>query len=77
MIALSSTEAEYMALSNCSRQTVWIQNVLTELGLKEQTTTICADNAGGIFIANNPVQERRTEHIAVRYHYLRNLIEAN
>src|ERR1700731_3124990 len=32
-IALSSTEAEYMALSDCSRQTVWIKNVLTELGL--------------------------------------------
>jgi hypothetical protein len=56
-IALSATEAEYMALSNCSRQVVWIQNILTELGLPVQQTQICADNVGGIFIASNPVQE--------------------
>jgi len=31
IIALSATEAEYMALSDCSRQVVWIQNIFTEL----------------------------------------------
>ena len=64
-----------MALSDCSQQAIWIKNVFSELGLKESTTPICADNEGGIFIANNPVQERRTKHIDVRYHYVRDLIE--
>jgi hypothetical protein len=64
-IALSATEAEYMALSNCSRQVVWIQNIFTELGFPVQPTQICTDNEGGIFIASNPVQERRTKHIDV------------
>jgi hypothetical protein len=74
-IALSSTEAEYMALSDCSRQAVWIKNIQTELGFKDSITPICADNEGGIFIANNPVQERRTKHIDVKYHHVRDLIE--
>ena len=64
-----------MALSDCSRQAVWIQNIFSELGLPKKPTTICADNEGGIFIASNPVQERRTKHIDVRYHYVRNLLE--
>jgi hypothetical protein len=74
-IALSATEAEYMALSDCSRQAVWIQNILSELGLNTKAVPICADNEGGIFIASNPVQERRTKHIDVRYHYVRDLVE--
>ena len=74
-IALSATEAEYMALSDCSRQVVWIQNIFTELGFPVKPTQICADNQGDIFIASNPVQERRTKHIDVRFHYVRDLIE--
>jgi len=74
-IALSATEAEYMALSDCSRQVVWIQNIFTELGFPVQPTQICVDNEGGIFIASNPVQEQCTKHIDVRFHYVRDLIE--
>ena len=64
-MALSATEAEYMALSDCSRQVVWIQNIFKELGFRVDVTQICADNEGGIFIASNPVQERCTKHIDV------------
>ena len=56
-IAHSATEAEYMVLSNCSQQAIWIQNIFSELGLPVRPTPICADNEGAIFIASNPVQE--------------------
>ena len=69
-VAHSATEAEYMALSDCSRQAVWMQHIYSELGLKHRATPIYADNQGSIFIASNPVQERRTKHIDVRYHYI-------
>jgi hypothetical protein len=72
---LSATEAEYMALSNCSWQVIWIQNIFTELGFTIEPTQICADNKGGIFIASNPVQEHRTKHIDVWFHYVCDLIE--
>ena len=74
-IALSSTEAEYMALSDCSRQAVWIKSLLEELGFRIPTVPICGDNQGSIFIGSNPVQERRSKHIDIRYHYVRQLIE--
>jgi len=74
-VALSSTEAEYMALSDTSRQAVWIQSLLKELGIVIPTIPICGDNQGSIFIGSNPVQERRSKHIDIRYHYVRQLIE--
>ena len=74
-IALSATDIEYMALSDCSRQVFWIQNIFTELGFTIEPTQICADNEGGIFIASDPVQECCTKHIEVWCHYDRDLIE--
>jgi hypothetical protein len=74
-VALSSTEAEYMALSDCSRQAVWMKSVYSELGMPLGTIPICGDNQGSIFISSNPVQERRSKHIDIRYHYVRECIE--
>src|ERR1700678_430574 len=74
-VALSSTEAEYMALSDCSRQAVWIQSLLRKLGIDIPTVPICGDNQGSIFIGSNPVQERCSKHIDICYHYVRQLVE--
>jgi hypothetical protein len=69
-----------MALSDTSRQIKWIQSIFTELGFSLKAIPICADNQGSIFIGSifigsNPVQERRTKHINIRYHYIRECIE--
>jgi len=56
-VALSSTEAKYMALSDCSHQAVWMKTVFSELGMPLGTIPICSDNQGSIFISSNPVQE--------------------
>jgi hypothetical protein len=74
-VALSSTEAEYMALSDCSRQVVWMHTLMGELGYKLKPIPICGDNQGSIFIASNPVTEKRSKHIDIRYHYIREVIE--
>jgi hypothetical protein len=73
-IALSSTEAEYMALSDCSRQVVWMHTLMGELGYDLQPIPICGDNQGSIFIASNPVTEKRSKHIDIRYHYVREVV---
>jgi len=73
-IALSSTEAEYMALSDCSRQVVWMHTLLGELDYHLKPIPICGDNQGSIFIASNPVTEKRSKHIDIRYHYIRKVI---
>ena len=74
-IALSSTEAEYMALSDCSRQVVWMHTLLGELSYHLCPILICGDNQGSIFIASNPVTKKRSKHIDIRYHYIREVIE--
>jgi Reverse transcriptase (RNA-dependent DNA polymerase) len=75
-IALSLTEAEYMALSDCSCQAVWIKTMIEELGIVFKTVPIYCDNQGTSFIASNSVQESRTKHINIRYHYICELVGA-
>jgi len=72
--ALSSTEAEYMALSDCSRQVVWIKQMLEELGLRLNPIPICGDNQGSLFIAENPVTEKWSKHIHIKYHFVRDAV---
>ena len=64
-----------MALSDCGRQVVWITQILTELGYSLKPIPICGDNQGSIFISSNPVTERQSKHIDIRYFYIREIIE--
>ena len=74
-VALSSTEAEYMSLSDTSRQLVWIKALLSELGVNLGPIPLCGDNQGSIFMASNPVQERQIKHIDIRFHYIREVVQ--
>jgi len=75
-IALSSTEAEYMSISDASRQLVWIHSLLGELKIPIKSIPLCGDNQGSIFTAANPVTEKRTKHIDIRYHFIREVIDS-
>ena len=74
-VALSSTEAENMAILDCSRQVVWIHTLLGELGYQLAPVPICGDNQGAIFIASNPITEKRSKHINIHFHYIREVIK--
>lgn len=77
-VAHSSTEAEYMALSDCSKLCLWLINLLSEVGYKKVTPVpIHGDNQGSIFNGQNPVTEGRTKHIDIRYHAIREYVEEN
>ena len=73
-IAYSSTEAEYMALSDCARQVTWIRSLLGEISYKLNAIPICGDNQGSIFMASNPITEPHSKHIDIRYHGIRESI---
>ncbi|KAJ3012713.1 hypothetical protein NUW54_g1791 [Trametes sanguinea] len=74
-VAHSSTEAEYMAISDCSRQVVWIRNLMSEIGYQLGPIPIAGDNQGSLFMGSNPVTESRSKHIDIRYHAIREYIE--
>src|SRR5229473_6083841 len=76
-VALSSTEAEYMSLSDTSCQLVWVRNLFSELGIELAPVLLYEDNQGAIFIASNPVQEKHSKHIDLRYHYIRDVVQSD
>jgi transposase InsO family protein len=74
-VALSSTEAEYMAASHAAREALWLRELLRELGHEQATTEIKCDNQGAIALVKNPVHHQRTKHIDVQHHFIRELHE--
>jgi hypothetical protein len=79
--AQSTTESEYIALSEAGKQAVWLRHLLYALRKShvytEKPTTIYADNQGSINLSANPIFHSRTKHIQVRYHAIREYIENN
>ena len=68
--ALSSTDAEYVSLSNAARQIQWVQSLMEEIGYPEPTMSLYGDNQGSVFIASNPVMEVRSKHIKIKIHHI-------
>ena len=64
-----------MALSDCSRQAVWIKSLLNKLDIDVGPIHINGDNQGSLFIGSNPVQEKWSKHIDIHYHFIRQCVE--
>jgi hypothetical protein len=76
IVALSSTEAEYIALSSCTCDTLWVIQFVTELTNKKPGPAIIhIDNQSSIKLAQNDAFQQRTKHIDIRYHHVREHIE--
>ena len=71
-VSLSTTEAEYVAACETTRQVVWLRNLFQYIGLVQKTATVLfCDNQGAIHLRKNPENHKRTKHIEVQYHYVR------
>lgn len=66
-----------MALSQASKEAVYLRNLVIELGITLHNNSIVLfnDNVGAQQLAKNPVHHPRTKHIDIRYHFVRELIE--
>nr|GFC07995.1 zinc finger, CCHC-type [Tanacetum cinerariifolium] len=76
MEALSTTEAEYMALTEAAKEAIWLRELLEELGVELNKVTVNCDNQGAIHLSRNHVFHEKTKHINVRYHFIREVLEA-
>ena len=77
-VALSTTEAEYMALTCATKEAVWLRQLLKDLGFPQrQATRIWEDNQGCIALARNPVHHKRSKHIDIRYHFIRERVQSS
>ena len=77
IVALSTSEAEYIALSSASQEAVWLRRLLTTTlrVSSNKPVTIMEDNQGAIAMSKNPIAHSRTKHIDIRYHYIREAIQ--
>ena len=75
-VTLSSTEAEYYALSELCSELIFIKHILEFVGVEIEFPIVArVDNVGAMFLSNNHALSQRTKHISTRQHFIRQFIE--
>ena len=72
---MSTAEAEHVAAASCCAQLLWIRQQLKDFSVDTRCIPIFCDDKSVINIAKNPCQHRRTKHIDIRHHFLRDNVE--
>lgn len=78
-VALSSREAEYMASTQATKESLWLQALMIDLGARahlEEVRNIYIDNQGAIALARNLEYHARTKHIDIQYHFVHEHLES-
>ena len=74
VVALSTTEAEYMALTTAAKEAIWLRRLCGELGFEQESVKIHCDSQSAIALAKNHVHHERTKHIDTKYHFIRDVV---
>lgn len=74
-VSLSTVEAEYIVAGSNFSQLIWMKQMLKEYNVKQDVMTLYCDNRSAINISKNPIQHSRTNHIDIRHHFIRDLVE--
>ncbi|GJU54395.1 hypothetical protein Tco_1228109 [Tanacetum coccineum] len=72
---MSTAEAEYVSLSACCAQVIWMRTQLLDYGFKYNRIPMYYDSKSAIAISCNPVQHSKTKHIDIRYHFIKEHVE--
>ncbi|GJS99525.1 hypothetical protein Tco_0820695 [Tanacetum coccineum] len=75
VLAISTTEAEYVSAGKACQQALWMKQALIDYGIRLDDVPIMCDNKGAIDLSKNPVQHSRTKHIEICHHFLRDNIQ--
>ncbi|MCO5614042.1 hypothetical protein L7F22_068322 [Adiantum nelumboides] len=66
----STTEA-----SMACKEAIWLGQLVTNLGIKEETSMLHCDSQSAILLARNPVYHSKTKHVDMKYHFIREMVE--
>ena len=70
-VALSTAEAEYIALASAAQEAIWMRQLLTDVrSPPREPTRIFEDNQSAICLARNPQFHGRAKHIGIKYHFI-------
>ena len=76
VVALSTCEAEYVAVAIAACQALWLRRLLGELtGMEAHPPALMVDNQPAIALAKNPVLHDRSKHIDVKFHFIRDCVD--
>ena len=73
-MALSTIEAEYVALTETMKEAIWLQGITNELGLGKHVPKVLCDSQSAIHLSKNSVFHEKTKYIDVRLHFVRDII---
>ncbi|GKE53587.1 hypothetical protein Tco_1488743 [Tanacetum coccineum] len=73
--AISTTKAEYIAMSGCYAQILWMRSQLINYGFAFNKIPLYCDNRSAIALCCNNVQHSRSKHIDIRHHFIREQVE--
>ncbi|KAM7469095.1 hypothetical protein LguiA_007278 [Lonicera macranthoides] len=76
VVALSTTEAEYIAATEAVKEALWLRGLIGDLGMVQENVDVYCDSQSAIHLAKNQVHHGRTKHIDVRFHFIREIIES-
>ena len=74
-VALSTTEAEYIAVTEACKEMLWLKRFFKEVGLKQDKFVILCDSQSAIHLSKNPSFHSKSKHIQIRYHWIRDTLE--
>ncbi|MCO5558509.1 hypothetical protein L7F22_012094 [Adiantum nelumboides] len=74
-VALSITEAEYVAATEAFKEALWLMRLVDDLGIKVKVPGLHCDSQSAIMLANYPVFHAKTKHIEVKYHFIKSVLE--
>jgi hypothetical protein len=75
VVALSTTEAEYVAATEASKELIWLHRFMEELGKKHENNRLYGDSESSIHLEKNSTFHSNTKHIQLRYHFIRSVLE--
>ncbi|GKE64180.1 hypothetical protein Tco_1518341, partial [Tanacetum coccineum] len=74
-IAISTIESKYVSLFGCCTQILWMRSQLTDYGFDFNEISLYCDSKSSIALPCNTIQHSRMNHIAVRYHFIKEQVE--
>ena len=75
VVILSTTKAEYVVATEASKEMIWLQRFMEELGKKHENNRLHNDNQSVIHLPKNSSFHSKTKHIHLKYHFIRYVLE--
>ena len=75
MMVLSTTEVEYIGITEAAKEALWLKSLALEMGLAQEAVRVHCDNQSTLLLTQNSAYYARTKHIDIKYHRIRELVE--